>query len=79
MPHEPSRGPEQDWFAAIRGGKAPRSHFDHADALNEFLMLGNVATQFEAPLDSEPSGMRIIHHSEADAALRCEYREGWSL
>jgi len=76
---EQSRGPEQDWFAAIRGGKAPWSNFDYADALNEFLMLGNVATQFESPLDFEPIAMKITNNAEADAALRCEYREGWTL
>jgi len=76
---EQSRGPEQDWFAAIRGGKPPWSNFDYADALNEFLMLGNVATQFEGTLEFDPVDMKIVNHPEADAALRCECREGWSL
>ena len=76
---ENSRGPEQDWFAACRGGKRPWANFDYASALNEFLMLGNVATQFADPLDFEPIGMKIINNAEADAALRCEYRQGWSL
>jgi len=76
---EASRGPEQDWLAAVRGGKPPWSNFDYADALNEFLMLGNVATQFEGPLDFDPLAMKIVNSPEADAALRCEYREGWRL
>ena len=76
---EGSRGPEQDWFAAIRGGKPPWSSFDYADALNEFLMLGNVATQFEGKLDFDPVDCKIVNNEEADKALRCEYREGWSL
>lgn len=74
-----SRGPEQDWFAAIRGGKAPWSNFDYADALNEFLMLGNVATQFEETLEFDPRALQIVNHQEADALLRCEYRQGWRL
>ncbi len=76
---EDSRGPEQDWFAAIRGGKAPWSNFDYADALNEFLMLGNVATQFEGPLEFDPQAMKIVNNPAADALLRCEYRPGWKL
>lgn len=76
---ESSRGPEQDWFAAIRGGKLGWSNFDYASALTEFLMLGNVATQWEGPLDFDPAAMKILNNAEADALLRCEYRQGWSL
>ena len=76
---ERSRGPERDFFDACRGGKAPWSSFEYADALNEFLMLGNVATQFEGPLDFDPFEMKIVNHAEADAALRYAYREGWEL
>jgi len=43
------------------------------------VVLGNVATQFEGPLEFEPVTMRITNNAEADAALRCAYREGWSL
>ena len=74
-----SRGPEQDWFAAIRGGPAPWSNFDYASALNELLMLGNVATQFESALEFDPVAMRITDNREADSLLRSEYRDGWSL
>jgi hypothetical protein len=74
-----SRGPEQDWFAACRGGPAAWSHFDYADALNEFLMLGNVATQFEEELEFDPVAMKIQNNAAADALLRPSYREGWGL
>jgi hypothetical protein len=76
---ENSRGPEQDWFLACRGGQTPWSNFDYASALNEFLMLGNVATQFEGPLDFDPLAMKITNHAQADTLLHCEYRPGWSL
>ena len=76
---ENSRGPEQDWFAACRGGSRPWANFDYASALNEFLMLGNVATQFEETLEFDPIAMKIINNAEADSLLRSEYREGWSL
>jgi hypothetical protein len=76
---EDSRGAEQDWFAACRGGKRPWANFDYASALNEFLMLGNVATQFEGKLEFDPLAMKIVNNAQADALLRCEYREGWKL
>jgi hypothetical protein len=74
-----SPGAEQDFFAACRGRKTPWSNFDYADALIEFLMLGNVATQAEGKLDFDPVSMRIVNNHEADGLLRCEYRQGWNL
>ena len=76
---ERSRGPEQDWFAACRGGKTTWSNFDYASAKNEILMLGNVATQFEGQLEFDPQAMKIVNNAEADACLRSEYRQGWTL
>ncbi len=76
-----SRGHEQDWFEACRGGKPAWANFDYADALNEFLMLGNVVTQVESGtvLEFDPVAMKIMNHAGADALLRCEYRAGWTL
>jgi len=44
-------------------------------------MLGNVATQFEngTVLEFNPVAMKIINQPDADALLRCEYRQGWKL
>jgi hypothetical protein len=74
-----SRGHEMDWFIACRGGKPAWANFDYASALNQFLMLGNVATQIEEQIDFDPIAMKIINNAQADALLRPEYREGWSL
>ncbi len=74
-----SRGPEQDWLDACRGGPAAWSEFDYAAALNEFLMLGNIATQVEGPVEYDPLDMKVVNNPAADALLRSEYRAGWSL
>jgi len=74
-----SRGHEMDWLLACRGGKPAWANFDYASALNEFLMLGNVATQFEGVLEFDPIAMKIANNQEADALLRYPYRQGWSL
>lgn len=42
-------------------------------------MLGNVATQFKDTLDLDPVAMRIDNNAAADALLRSECREGWTL
>jgi len=76
---DPSRGHERDWLLACRGGKPAWANFDYADALNEFLMLGNVATQFEGKLEFDVEACKIVNHAEADRTLRSEYRPGWSL
>ena len=74
-----SRGHEMDWLIACRGGKPAWANFDYASALNEFLMLGNVATQFEAALEFYPQISRMANNQEADRALYSECREGWAL
>jgi predicted dehydrogenase len=72
-----SRGHYHDWLFACRGGEPPWAGFDYAAPLSEFLMLGNLATQFEGPLEYDPLGGRILNHPEADRALGYEYRDGW--
>lgn len=76
---EQSRGHERDWFIACRGGKPAWANFEYADALNEFLMLGNVATQIEGAFTFDPIAMKITDNAQADALLRMENRQGWSL
>jgi len=43
---------------------------DGASALNEFLLLGNAATQFESEVRYEPIGMNTVNNADADALLR---------
>jgi hypothetical protein len=74
-----SRGHEADWLLAARGGKPAWANFDFADALNEFNMLGNVATQFEAKLEFDPAACKITNNAEADKMLGFEMRQGWTL
>jgi len=74
-----SRGHEADWLLACRGGKPAWANFDYADALNEFNMLGNVATQFEGKLEFDPAACKITNNAEADKALGFELRKGWTL
>lgn len=75
----PSRGHYHDWFHAARGGEPAWANFDYANALSEFLMLANVATQFDGELDYDPVAARIVNHAEGDRELGYTYRDGWAL
>lgn len=75
----PSRGHYHDWFHACRGGPPAWANFNYANPLSEFLMLGNLATQFEGELEYDPAAAKIINRPEANALLQYRYREGWTL
>ena len=77
LPHV--AGHERDWFQACRGGPAALSSFDHSGPAMELLLLGNVASLVDGPLEFDPVAMKIVNHAEADALLRPEHREGWSV
>ncbi len=74
-----SRGHEREWADACKGGPAAMSNFNYADPLAEFVLMGNVATQFEGKIEFDPIKMKVVNNAKADAALTREYREGWSL
>jgi hypothetical protein len=70
---------EREFTAACKGGPRTMSNFDYAGPLIEFLLLANVATLFGHALEFDPLACKVVNHPEADAALRREYRQGWSL
>ena len=72
-----SPGHEREWLNAIAGGPKAVSNFDYAGPLVEFLMLGNVATQVEGPIEYDPLAGRIVNHEQADQLLRFPPRKGW--
>jgi hypothetical protein len=74
-----SRGHEQDWIQACKGGKAAWANYEYAGPLNEFLQLGNICTQLEGPIEYDPLAGRITNNKVADALLASAYRAGWSL
>lgn len=73
------RGHECEWLDACKGGPPAMSNFDYAGRLAEFVLLGNVSTLVGVPIEFDPVAMKIVNNAEADGALRCEYRQGWSL
>ena len=74
-----SRGHEREWVDACKGGPAAMSNFDYAGPLAEFVLLGNVATQFDGKIEFDPVSMMIVNNDKANEALSRQYRQGWSL
>jgi predicted dehydrogenase len=74
-----SRGHEHEWMDAIRGGPPALSHFDYSGPLTEFLMLGNVATLLNRPLEYDPVAGVCVGDPQATKLLLRDYRPGWSL
>jgi hypothetical protein len=72
-------GHERDWFQACRGGPVALSNFDHSGPAMELLLLGNVASLIDGPLEFDPVETKIVDNAEADALLRPEHREGWTV
>lgn len=77
LPHV--EGHLQEWIQGCKGGTVPLSNFDHAGPVVELLLLGNVATLVGQRLEFDPVAMKVVNNAEADALLRPEYRQGWSL
>jgi hypothetical protein len=69
----------QEWIQGCKGGTLPLSNFDHSGPVVELLLLGNVATLVGKRLEFDPIAMKVINNAEADALLRPESRQGWSL
>jgi predicted dehydrogenase len=74
-----SRGHESEWLDACKGGPKAMSNFDYSAPLAEFVLLGNVATLYGKAIEYDPVAMRITNMPKANAALRRDYRQGWTL
>jgi len=72
-------GHERQWLSAIRGGGQPASNFAVSGPLNEFLMLGNVATLIGQPFRYDPVTGQVLDNEAAQVAPHQEYRPGWTL
>ncbi len=73
-------GHEQDWIRACKGGKPASSNFDYSGPLSEMVLMGNLAVRFPDRLllwDGE--AMKVTNDAEADAYVRRQYRDGWTL
>ncbi len=77
MPKSP--GHEMEWIQACKGGPPAMSNFNYGAPLTEFVLLGNIATLLEGPLEFDPLTMKFANSTAANKLIRRDYRDGWSL
>ena len=70
---------EMNWVDACKGKTEASSPFSYAARLTEVMLLGIVSLRAGGRIEYDAANMRITNLPEANAFLRREYREGWSL
>lgn len=73
-------GHEKDWVRACKGGPPASSNFDFSGPLSEMVLMGNLAVRFpNQQLLWDGADMRVTNNPEANAFVRRQYRDGWTL
>ncbi len=74
-----SIGHHREWVEACKTGGPTTCNFDYSGALTEAALLCNVALRAGRKLTWDAKNLKAIGCPEADAFIRREYREGWTL
>jgi hypothetical protein len=73
-------GHEQDWVRACKGGVPAASNFDYSGPLSEMVLMGNLAVRYpDRKLLWNGEKMEVTNDAEANAYVRRQYRQGWTL
>jgi predicted dehydrogenase len=73
-------GHEQDWVRACKGGQPACSNFDYSGPLSEMVLMGNLAVRYpDRQLLWDGAKMEVTNDANANAYVRPQYRQGWSL
>ena len=70
---------EMNWVEACKGKGEASSPFAYAARLTEVMLLGVVSLRAGGRIEYDAENMRITNAPAANAFLRREYREGWSV
>jgi len=74
------KGHEQNWLRACKGGKPACSNFDYSGPLSETVLMGNLAVRFpERLLLWDGEKMEVTNDADANAYVRRQYRDNWTL
>lgn len=80
IPRVADEAHEQDWIRACKTGHPASSNFDYGGPLTEFVLLGVLAMRMkDRKLEWDGEAMRVTNDAEADALVRPEYHNGWTL
>lgn len=73
-------GHEKDWIRSCKDGKPASSNFDNSGPLAELVLMGNLAVRYpNKRLLWDGKKMQVTNDVEANAYVKRQYREGWSL
>ena len=68
-----------EWIEACKGGPRTQSDFTYAATLTETLLVGLLAQRTGHRIEWDAVGMRARGLPEADAFIRPQFRDGWSI
>lgn len=75
-----SIGHREEWIRACKGGGPAGSNFSYSTKLTEMVLLGAAAQRLpNRLLRWNAEKMEFINEPEANALVRRDYRQGWSL
>ena len=74
-----SIGHHREWVEACKTGGPTTCNFDYSGALTEAALLCNVALRTGRRIVWDAENLKAIGCPEADAFIRREYRNGWTL
>jgi predicted dehydrogenase len=74
-----SIGHHREWIEACKTGGPTTCNFDYSGALTEAALLCNVALRTGKKLDWDAKNLKAVGCPEADAFIKRQYREGWTL
>lgn len=73
-----SIGHHQEWLHAIRVNGSTSSNFEYGGNLTEAVLLGNVSYRAGKPIQWNAKALKT-DSPDADAYLKRDYRDGWTL
>ena len=74
------QGHEKDWIRSCKDGKPASSNFDHSGPLSEMVLMGNLAVRFpNRRILWDGEKMTVTNDADANAYVRRNYRQGWTL
>ncbi len=74
-----SIGHHREWVEACKTGGPTTCNFDYSGALTEAALLSNVALRTGQKLPWDAEKLKATNCPEADAYIRRQYRDGWTL
>jgi predicted dehydrogenase len=75
-----SIGHDREWIEACKGSRqSPGANFEFSALVTETILLGNVALCTGERLEWDRPNLRTPNATAAQALIRPEYRQGWTL